>query len=142
MQSFARVAHHVFVLDYASYGIGVLANLPPPPPNISNINVVSVGKYRVVDWKGIRAGAGDTVINDATLTSDSGSVNIHLTVGWPWINTYISSVITDNGWRRADLRVSGVVPGAPNSAADFPIEGVVSFGLTVASRILLRGRYL
>jgi len=77
----------------------------------------------VIGRNGIRAGAGSTVINDATLTSDSGSVDIHLTAGWPWSNTYINSVITDNGWQSVDLRVSGVVPGAPNSAADSPVEG-------------------
>jgi len=87
--------------------------------SISSINIA----YTVVGRNGIRAGVGDTVINDPVLTSDTGSIDIHLTAGWPRSNTYINSVITDNGWRRVDLRVSGVVPGAPNSAADSPVEG-------------------
>jgi len=35
--------------------------------------------------------------------------------GWPSHNTYINTVITDNGLRSVGLRVSGKIPGSPPS---------------------------
>jgi len=35
--------------------------------------------------------------------------------GWPWHNTYIDTVITDNSLRSVGLRVSGKIPGSPPS---------------------------
>jgi len=58
-----------------------------------------------------------SVIDDATLTSNAGWVDIHVQVGWPYTLT-INSPITDNvygpGPTRVGLRIMGKVRGSPN----------------------------